>query len=454
MSELQNVPCYIEGMDDILGGFKSPAVILIAGSAGVGKTTMTLQMLANAAKAGEKTLYIPLTTETAERFKLFLSTFKFLDDSVEVHEINRANAEKDPLSTLIDIGNVITAIKPDRLVIDPITPIGFGFVEQERRRFFYTLDSMIRESNALTFLTGELEKDEIHKNVASHLTDGIIYLSRSSRDSRAYQELEILKMAGVEPPYSIGCMIQSFNYSVNPEKFMVFPEIREHGDISKGEAISSGIEGFDEIISNKLLSGSSMLVAGEPGSGKTVFGWQFINKGLENGEKCIILTFYETVDQIIENAASFGWDFKKHIDSGNLVVVSEGLQDICFAKYSNLIKENIEQSEAKRVMIDGLPNIELSIPDPLQLRSFLHSLTNYLKAKGVTSFFTTEMTGVGWEKINSLEASFIVDILLVLKNAKDEDTSKRLLQVMKARGIPSSLTLKEYRIDEKGITLG
>ncbi|MBP2030735.1 circadian clock protein KaiC [Methanohalophilus levihalophilus] len=454
MSELQNVPCYIEGMDDILGGFKSPAAILIAGSAGVGKTTMALQMLANAAKAGEKALYIPLTTETAERFRLSLSTFKFLDDSVEVHEINRANAEKDPLSTLIDIGNVITSVNPDRIVIDPITPIGFGFVEQERRRFFYTLDSMIRESNALTFLIGELEKEEIHKNVASHLTDGIIYLSRSSRESRSYQEMEILKMRGVEPPYSIGCMIQSFNYSVNPENFRVFSDIKANGEIIKGEVISSGIEGFDEMISNKLQSGSSILVAGEPGSGKTVFGLQFINKSLENGDKCVILTFYETVDQIIENAASFGWDFRKHVDSGNLVIVSDGLQDICFAKYSNLIKENIEQSNAKRVMIDGLPNIELSITDPMKLRGFLHSLTNYLKEKGVTSLFTTEMTGAGWEKVNSLEASFIVDILLVLKMTEDADTTKRLLQVMKARGIPSNLTLKEFQIDEKGITLG
>ncbi|MDK2892015.1 ATPase domain-containing protein [Methanohalophilus sp.] len=453
MSELQNVPCYIEGMDDILGGFKSPAVILIAGSAGVGKTTMALQMLANAAKAGEKTLYIPLTTESGERFKLFLSTFKFLDDSVEVHEVNRATAEKDPLSTLIDIGNVINSVNPDRLVIDPITPIGFGFVEQERRRFFYTLDSMIRESNALTLLTGELEKDEIHKNVTSHLADGIIYLSKSSRDSYSYQEFEILKMMGVEPPYSIGCMIQKFNYSVNPEKFRVFPEIRDNGKIGKGEVISSGIEGFDEMIANKLISGSSMLVAGAPGSGKSIFGWQFINKGLENGEKCVILTFYETIDQIIDNAASFGWDFTKYIDSGDLIVVSDGLQDICFARYSNIIKDNIEQFDVKRVMIDGLSNLELSIPDPINLRSSLHSLTNYLKANGVTSLFTTEMSGSGWEKINSLEASFIMDILVILRNAEEEGTSKRLLQVMKARGIPSDLTLKEYQIGEKGITL-
>ncbi len=454
MSELQNVPCFIEGMDEILGGFKSPATILIAGTAGMGKTTMVLQMLANAAKAGEKTLYIPLTTESAERLKLFLSTFKFLDDSVEVHEINRPTAEKDPLSTLIEIGNVISTVKPDRLVIDPVTPIGFGFVEQERRRFFYTLDSMIRESNTLTFLTGELEKDEIHNYVASHLADGIIHLSKTSRDSRSYQEMEILKMMGVEPPHTIGCMTQKFNYAVNPDKFRVFPEIKETGESSKGEAISSGIDGFDQMIGNKMLSGSSLLLAGEPGSGKTVFGWQFINNGLENGEKCIILTFYETVDQIVENAASFGWDFKKHLDSGNLIVVSDGLQDICFAKYSNLIKDNIEQFNAKRVMIDGLPNIELSIPDPMKLRSFLHSLTNYLKARGVTSLFTTEMTGTGWEKVNSLEASFIVDILVVLRNGKNEDASKRLLQVMKTRGIPSNLTLKEYQIDKKGITLG
>ena len=145
MDQLKHISCGIKGLDTILGGIMSPSTILIAGSAGVGKTIMSLQMLSNASKNGEKALYIPITTENPEKLKLYNSTLDFYEDSFEVHPINRQLAEKDPLTTLIEIGNIIESTKPDRLVIDPITPLGYGFIEQEKRRFFYTLDSMLQE---------------------------------------------------------------------------------------------------------------------------------------------------------------------------------------------------------------------------------------------------------------------------------------------------------------------
>jgi circadian clock protein KaiC len=452
MSEMRSIPCCIEGMDEILGGFKSPAVILVAGTTGVGKTTMGLQMLANAAKQGEKTLYIPLTTETPERFGMFLSTFEFLGDSVKVHQIKRQTAEKDPLSTLIEIGNVVSSVKPDRLVIDPVTPIGFGFVEQERRRFFYTLDSMVRESDTLVFLDGEVEKPEIHGFVVSHLADGIIYLSRANRESGGCQELEILKMTGVEPPYSPGCMNQKFNYSTAATGFRLFPELKYEDNGKAGDVTSSGIEELDKMLGNKFLSGTTLLIAGKPGSGKTVFGWQFINKGLELGEKCLILTFYETAGQTLERNAAFGRDFKKHIDSGNLIMVNTDMQGMCPAKYAGIIKEYVEKEGIKRLFLDGLPNIELAVKDEMKLRSFLHSLAGYLGSRGVTSLFTTELMGGGWSSIRSMEASFVMDIVLLLEQ-REEDKAGGYFRVMKARGIPGDMTLKGYSIGKNGMVL-
>ena len=165
MDELKELLFGIRGVDEIIGTLKSPSTILLAGTTGVGKTSFCLQMLAHAAKKGEKTLYIPFTTESPEKLKMYFSRMNFFDDHIHIHPINRSISEKDPLSTLIDIGNVIGSIKPDRVVLDPVTPLGFGFIEPEKRRFFYTLDSMIQEWKALVVLTGEMLKEELHESV-------------------------------------------------------------------------------------------------------------------------------------------------------------------------------------------------------------------------------------------------------------------------------------------------
>jgi circadian clock protein KaiC len=452
MSELREIPCHIDGMDEIVGGFKSPSIILIAGTAGVGKTTMALQMLSNAAKAGEKSLYIPITTENSDRLKMYLSTFEFLDESVEVHEINRPIAEKDPLSTLIEMDNTISAAKPDRLVIDPITPIGFGFVEQERRRFFYTLDSMVRESNSLVFLTGELMKDEIHSYVVSHLADGIIYLSRANQGMQTSNQMEILKMTGTKPPYSNECMTQKFNYMVSTRGFRAYPNLKYEEQAPEDKKVEIGIDEFDKMLNGGVPKGSSILVGGEPGTGKTIMGWQFIQQGLENGENCAIITFYESVDQIIKATGDLGWDLQPYIDEGKLSIITYDTENVCYAEYSNRISNIVEEKKPARLLIDGLVNVEITIMDPVKRRGFLHSLVGYLKSHDVTTLFTTELFG-GAEKIRSKESSFIMDNVILLKQTDTEKGMKRQFQIIKSRGTASEPLIKEYEIKEGGIEI-
>ncbi|MCD4702906.1 MAG: circadian clock protein KaiC [Methanosarcinaceae archaeon] len=453
MTEFKDLPCCIDGMDDILGNLKSPSVILIAGTAGVGKTTMTLQMLSNAAKRGEKTLYIPLTTETSDRLKMTLSTLDFLDESVEIRDFNRQIAEKDPLSTLIDIGNVMSSVNPDRLVIDPITPIGFGFVEQERRRFFYTLDSMVRESNSLVFLTGELLKEEIHQSVVSHLADGIIYLSKNDDGYHTYHQLEVLKMIGLKSPYSTECMTQKFNYTTSSNSFEVFPNIRPIDQVPEDKIIDSGIEGVNEMLNGGIPCGSSVLVAGGPGTGKAIFGWQFINEGLLEGENCIIITFNETPAQLIQHAKKLGWDLQKYVDDDKLHIIHHNPDERCFAEYAVNIKKLVENNQATRLLIDDLVNLEITLPDPQKRRGNIQSLTNYLKSSNVTSVFTTEVQSYDARSIMSKEASFIMDIIILLRQVETDDEIQKHLHILKSKGTTHHPFTKEYIIEDSGFEI-
>ncbi|WP_440953279.1 RAD55 family ATPase [Methanococcoides sp. FTZ1] len=454
MSEVQNLSCCIDGLDDILGGFRKPSIILIAGTAGVGKTTMALQMLSNAAKKGEKTLYIPLTTETTGKEERLHSIYPFLDDNVMVYPISRPAAEKDPLSTLIDIGNVITSENPDRLVIDPITPIGFGFVEQERRRFFYTLDSMLKESNAFVMLTGELLEDQIHGNVASHLTDGIIYLSKENSGYHTAHKLRVLKMLGIEPESRAKCTAREYSYDVSSGGFTAYPRlIVESVDSLTETKIKSGNENFDLMLHGGMIAGNSVLIAGEPGTGKSIFGWHFLIEGLKNGENSILVTYNELPQQIIREAGKFGCDMQKYVDSGTLKFIHANPEDIHPDEHATRIKELVESMGATRLFVDGLINLEITFPDIIKLRGYLQRLTSYLKTKGVTSVITTEMSSQENDRIMSKDASFIVDTVVTVRQVVYSNEVKRYIRIIKCKGSKHALNMREYAISDTGIEI-
>jgi len=452
MNKLRSVSCGISGLDEILGGFKVPSTILIAGTAGVNKTTMVLQMLSNAARQGEKTLYIPLTTESPEKIDMFTSTLDFFDGSVQIHGINRQVAEKDPLSTLIDMGNIIASVNPDRLAIDPITPLGFGFAEQEKRRFFYTFNSMVQEWNAVVLLTGELLENELHRSVISHLVDGIIYLSREEIGFRNRYYLKILKMRDIDPQLRSEYISHKFQTGITSDGFVVYPRLKPIKDIIQQDTkIESGITGLDMMLKDGILYGSNMLVAGGPGTGKSILGLQFINKGLIEGNSGIIATFEERPDQLLLMAKKMGWDLQGYIDDGLLKIIYVNPEDVCPAEHALRIKKYVESMNAKRVFFDGIANLEMTMPNHLQTREYLHLLTDYLKSKNVTSLFTTELSANGSDQITSPDASFIMDSVVILKQVRSKNILRKYLYILKSRGTKHDCIVREYFITDRGI---
>ncbi|SFM66202.1 ATPase domain-containing protein [Methanolobus profundi] len=452
MDQLKNISCGIKGLDTILGGMMSPSTILIAGSAGVGKTIMSLQMLSSASKNGEKALYIPITTENPEKLSMYNSTLDFFDDSFEVHPINRQLAEKDPLTTLIEIGNIIESVKPDRLVIDPVTPLGFGFIEQEKRRFFYTLDSMLQERNMLSFLVGELLKPEIHNSVISHLSDGIVYLTREDRNSRADHRMEFIKMRGIDPGKRSEITSRKYLYDINSTGFTVYPHLRPEENIELDDTrVETGIPGLDSMFEGGLFKYNSLLVAGVPGTGKKTFGLQFILQGLENKEPAVVVTFEDTPHQMILDAKRMGWDLQSYIDDGSLYFICSNPSETYPAEHVSRIKELVEKKMIQRLFFDGTNHLQLSIPDELELRGYLYSITSYLKSRNITSLFTTDIPASECPGNEKIDVAAIMDSVLILHNSKARD--RRYMCVTKSRGTKHKRSVKEYAIAESGIKL-
>ncbi|WP_406660534.1 ATPase domain-containing protein [Methanolobus sp. ZRKC3] len=452
MDNLNQISCGIESLDELLGGFKSPSTILLAGTAGVGKTIMSLQMLSEATGRGEKTLYIPITTEKIDKLKMYHSTLEFYNESLEVYPINRQLAEKDPLTTLIDIGNVIETKKPDRLVIDPITPLGFGFVEQERRRFFYTLDSMLQERSMLTFLVGELIKDELHRSVVSHLSDGIIYLSRGENGLKTDHYLEFLKMRGIDLRKQSEITSCKYLYDIAPGGLTVYPHLKPEDNFKLDDSrVEAGIPGLDTMLGGGILKYSSTLVAGKPGTGKKIFGLQFIYHGLQQGEPALIVTFEDSPHQLLMDAKRMGWDLEEFMKSGLLHFICSNPANIYPAEHSIRIKNAIETMSASRVFYDGVNNLEISIPDKLKLKGYLYSLASYLKSKSITALFTTETSSSDCPGNEEIYLAFLVDSVVMLRNSKARN--RRYMCVIKSRGTKHKRSIKEYAITDAGIKM-
>ncbi|MCC7576143.1 MAG: circadian clock protein KaiC [Methanomethylovorans sp.] len=451
MDELKELLFGIRGVDEIIGTLKSPSTILLAGTTGVGKTSFCLQMLAHAAKKGEKTLYIPFTTESPEKLKMYFSRMNFFDDHIHIHPINRSISEKDPLSTLIDIGNVIGSIKPDRVVLDPVTPLGFGFIEPEKRRFFYTLDSMIQEWKALVVLTGEMLKEELHESVVSHLVDGIIYLSREDNGLRTGNFLEVLKLRGMDPQNNTENIYRKYRYTMGSEGFSMISSPYEEDPVNAlPEKISSGIPGLDRMLEGGLFSNSSTLVTGKPGTGKTTFGLQFISEGLNRKEPCVIVNFECLHDSLVNEAKKHGWEMERYIESGLLNVISTDPDSMWPEEHETLIKEHIKRMNAKRLFFDGIFNLEMMLPDQLQLRGYLYSLLKYLKKRNVTSVFTTPRSSSTITENTRMDAEFLMDNIIILRNSEG---GRRYMCISKSKGTQHRLNPTEYAITERGIKI-
>ena len=451
MDELKELIFGIRGVDEIIGTLKSPSTILLAGTTGVGKTSFCLQILSHAAKNGEKTLYIPFTTESPEKLKMYYSRMHFFDDRIHIHPINRSISEKDPLSTLIDIGNIVGSTKPDRVVLDPVTPLGFGFIEPEKRRFFYTLDSMIQEWKALVVLTGEMLKEELHDSVVSHLVDGIIYLSREDNGLRTGNFLEVLKLRGIDPQKNTESIYRKYRYTMSSEGFSMISSSHNKESVNTlPDKISSGIPGLDRILEGGLFSNSSTLVTGKPGTGKTTFGLQFISEGLNRKEPCIIVSFECLHNSLVNEAKKHGWEMEQYIDDGLLKVISADPDSMWPEEHETLVKEHIMEMNARRLFFDGIFNLEMMLPDQLQLRGYLYSLLKYLKKRNVTSVFTTPRSSSTITENTRMDAEFLMDNIIILRNSEG---GRRYMCVSKSKGTQHRLNPTEYSITEKGIKI-
>ncbi len=211
--------------------------------------------------------------------------------------------------------------------------------------------------------------------------------------------------------------------------------------------LKSGIDGLDALIEGGIPEGFSVLVSGTPGSCKTIFALQYINKGLEEGEPGIFITFEQSRNDIVMQAKEFGWDFEKYEKSGNLKIISMWPQnfDTVLTKINELRKETY----FRRIAIDSITNVILNGTTD---RELIHSVMSKLKELGMTAIMTSELLEGGKGLSRDGVSEFVADGVIVLTLQEALDTRK--MQVRKMRSTSHTLKPQLMEITDRGLRVG
>ncbi|WP_406660602.1 ATPase domain-containing protein [Methanolobus sp. ZRKC3] len=442
----------IPGLDEILGGgIKPPFTMLIAGNPGTGRTTLGVQALCSAAREGETVLYVGVTSKSEDMMRRVLSSYDFFDEKVNIRTFNISSVERDPLTILVELSNMVTSLKPSHIVIDPVTPIGFGFPEAERRRFMYSLNSAIGEWNAIVYLTGTMSTEQLCRSVITDIVDGVVHLSQHIGHRKSKRCIRVVKFGTAS--YIEG----EHAFEISTSGMSIYPRIEP--DVLEPDwdmkRIKVGISGLDEHMGGGLLERSSTLIAGNTGTGKTLFGLQFIIEGALNGEVGIINSFEETPGELRYYASNFGLNLEELEEKELVKIIHTPPSEINSCKHAFELKENIERMEAKRVLIDDISAFDIVVDNINDKKGHISNLIRLFKNKGVTSVLIKGNMAAGSDiLLSEIPISAIVDNLLLLRNLEIDKEIKKSLSILKMHGSSHEKHLINYDIGNNGIEIG
>ncbi len=457
------VPSHIPNLDDILeGGLYKPSVVLVAGAAGSGKTTFAAQSLFNAARSGETCLFVSTLSEPPAMINSYMSRFSFFDQSLyetnkmNIFSISEALLKQGASSVLEFMNKKISLIKPARIVIDPLTALGVTLKssenkpisDSERRVFYFDLFTSMKMWNSLVIVTGELTIDSLRKSMVGYLADGIIYISEETVGTRVERNLRILKMRGQK--YVSG----KHSFDIRKDGIIVFPRLLPAIEEKPASSVkvSTGIPGLDKMLKGGILKDDVLLISGTTGTGKTTFGLHFICDGLLKGDNALIISLEEQPSKLVRNASTFGLELEPYIAKKMLEVLYVSPVLYHPDEQALIIKKKIKENSVKRILFDGIENLETPIPDNMERKNYITVLLELFSSLGVTTCVSSEISELfGAVRLTHEALSGAVDNIILLRHVEIEGKIHGVLSILKSRGIEHDTEIREFAITEKGI---
>ncbi|MBA2247074.1 MAG: AAA family ATPase [Chloroflexia bacterium] len=457
---LERVKTGIPGLDEVLqGGFLRGASCLISGKPGTGKTTIGNQFAYHIAANDGVALYVTIVAEAHDRMLMHLGSFDFFDPEVvgqRVHYFSLVNhlTEQGLAGGLSEIRRLVRAHGASLLVIDGAAR--FEDFAASPPEFFAFVGQLIAEL-AIFDCTTVLLVQPNHTGEAPHsiesLVDGILVLEDRSFEMRDSRLLRLTKLRG-------SSTLRGWHeFAITNSGIEVYPRLESSPGAVKQERparqrrLPLGIDGLDTMLQGGLLTGSTTLVAGPSGIGKTTLGLHFIVEGVERGEQGLIASFGEAPERLMSKADGLGLSLRHDIEASQVHMVWQPMPTPPLDAWAGTIVASVMEHRPQRLVIDGLTELAQLTPFPDRLPAFLTALGHFLRTHGVTAIVTAETSTA---EAADLEIPFpdavaTLDNVILLRYVEPRSRLHRLMSVLRVRESGFDSTVREFTIMDRGI---
>jgi circadian clock protein KaiC len=446
------------GLDLVLGGgLPKGALIVVAGPPGSGKTILAQQICFANATTEHRALYYTTWSEPHEKIVRHLEPFAFfeadaLGDRLEfIHLAELIGSEHEggfgPAGDEILRQSFET--KPSVIVIDSSKALHDVIDPESFRRAIYDLASKVAYTNAVLMLVGEYSPADIRSLPEFAVADGIVQLENEARGPVDRRWLRVLKMRGAES------VAGQHSFRICHAGIEVFPRLETTLPRlvpSQTTRAAFGVDRLDDAIGGGLPRGDSTLLIGPSGVGKTLMALRFIAAGLEQGERCLHISFQETEEQVRDKVAAAGWDWSS-VGSDRLAIRHIPPVDVDLDRVGALVRAELARGDVERVVVDSLAELAFAAQENERLPGYVWALGGFVRAAGGTTIFTNEMAALG-QGADLGGLSFIFNNVFFLRYVEIESELRRGLNVLKMRQSEHEKGLLEFTIDGRGLTVG
>lgn len=455
----------IRGLDDVLaGGFERSRLFLLEGSPGTGKTTIATQFLLTGREAGERCLYITLS-ETEDELRSSARAHGWDLSHIDLFELvppesllNQGEQQSLLYSSDLELGETITRImsvfetvRPDRVVLDSLSEIRLLAQGSLRyRRQILSLKHYFARHGATVLLLDDLTTDTNDKTVHS-VAHGVVRLEELAPDyGGERRRLRVVKYRGRR--FRGGF----HDFTIVSGGVRVFPRLvsAEHRRDFVRDLVSSDLPGLDALLGGGMERGSSTLILGPAGAGKSLLALNFVQSAIARGERAAMFIFDEELGVLFDRAKGLGIDLAEMIRTKSLVIDQVDAAELTPGEFSERVRHCVEAYSAKTVVVDSLNGYQASMPGEHALLLHIHELLQYLNRQGATTFLTVAQHGLVGDMKTPVDVTYLADTVVLLRYFEAAGRVRRAISVVKKRMGVHEDTIREYRISAQGLSLG
>ena len=453
----------IIGLDQILrGGLPEHRLHLIEGDPGTGKTTLGLQFLREGAHQGQKGLYVTLA-ESSDELESVASSHGWSLDGFDILDLTGSGESLvddsrytvfHPSEIELDetTRRILTAVekyKPARLVFDSLSEMRMLASDPLRfRRQILALKQYFIGRGCTVMLLDDRTSESPDRQLES-IAHGVINLEYVPVEyGRQRHTLRVVKMRGVK--FQSGY----HDYNIETGGMAVFPRLSKKDAVEfAAGTLRSGDEKLDELVGG-LYYGTSTILTGPAGVGKSTLSIMYAYAAAEQGERSAIYLFDESIETLTHRTRELGMDLSQHIEDERIMLRQVQLAEMTPGELSYRISREVEDNQAKVVVIDSVNGYLLSTPQQRYLMMQFHELLSYLNRSGVVTILVVGQYGLIGQMQTPIDMSYMADAVVLLRYFESKGSVRQAISIMKKRAGRHERTIREYAIGEGGFVLG